>query len=90
MKCQRCGAEVEKTGRTQKYCLTCATLAAREHQKIWRESKKASKPARHCRICGAVIGSYRRLCDDCFAQHRRDYHHERYLRKVKIKKEVRK
>lgn len=85
MKCQMCGAEVEKRGRNQKYCPTCAVISAKAKTEAWREKNLPAKHPRHCPTCGALLSPYRHFCDNCIAEHRRTYQRE-YKRLYRAKK----
>lgn len=43
MKCQKCGAEVPRTGTHQKYCKQCAQIVIRER---WQEASKRKQERR--------------------------------------------
>lgn len=86
MICQMCGVEVEKRGRNQKYCPTCARISAKARMKVWRTTHPPYEPKpRYCPTCGALLGAYRHYCDKCLAEHERTYQRE-YKRRIRAKK----
>ena len=85
MKCQMCGAEVERKGRNQKYCPTCAAISAKAKVQAWKEKNSTEKAPRLCPLCAAVIEPHRHFCDDCIAERRRTYQRE-YKRRIRAKK----
>ena len=84
MKCIRCGAQIERRGKNQKYCASCAQQSRLEHMAAW-QANHAIVTVRRCKICGALVPPRRQYCDTCLAEKNRSYQRE-YKRRVRAKK----
>lgn len=84
MKCKRCGAQIERRGKNQKYCASCAQQSRLERMAAW-QANHAIVTQRRCKRCGVPVGKNRHFCDTCLIAKRRAYQRE-YKRRVRAKK----